>query len=114
MQPRAQQHAAQALQLMNDVQHFEAARKLAERMLVEGGKTPAERIRFGYRVVLSREPDADEADIVGKALSQFSFATRTIRRRQPRQCEWANRLRREVGAGVGSVCADCEFDFEFG
>ncbi|MSQ93712.1 MAG: DUF1553 domain-containing protein [Gemmataceae bacterium] len=61
----------QALQLMNDVQHFEAARKLAERMLVEGGKTPAERIRFGYRVVLSREPEALEADVVGKALTQF-------------------------------------------
>jgi hypothetical protein len=61
----------QALQLMNDVQHFEAARKLAERMLVEGGKTPAERIRFAYRVVLVREPEALEADVVGKALSQF-------------------------------------------
>lgn len=61
----------QALQLMNDVQHFEAARKLAERMLVEGGKTPAERIRFGYRVVLSREPDAVEADIVGKTLALY-------------------------------------------
>jgi hypothetical protein len=61
----------QALQLMNDVQHFEAARKLAERMLVEGGKTPAERIRFGYRVVLAREPEALEAEVVGKTLTQF-------------------------------------------
>jgi hypothetical protein len=61
----------QALQLMNDVQHFEAARKLAERMLVEGGKTPAERIRFGYRVVLAREPEAIEADIVGQTLQQY-------------------------------------------
>ncbi len=60
----------QALQLMNDVQHFEAARKLAERMLVEGGKTPAERVHFGYRVVLSREPEALEADVVGKTLAQ--------------------------------------------
>ncbi len=62
----------QALQLMNDVQHFEAARKLAERMIVEGGKSPAERIRFGYRVVLAREPEALEADVVSKALAQFA------------------------------------------
>jgi hypothetical protein len=62
----------QALQLMNDVQHFEAARKLAERMIVEGGKSPADRIRFGYRVVLAREPEALEADVVAKALAQFA------------------------------------------
>jgi len=61
----------QALQLMNDVQHFEAARKLAERMIVEGGKSPAERVTFGYRIVLARTPDAVEADIVGKALVQY-------------------------------------------
>ena len=62
----------QALQLMNDVQHFEAARKLAERMIVEGGKSPPDRIRFGYRVVLAREPETLEADIVATALGQFA------------------------------------------
>ncbi len=61
----------QALQLMNDVQHFEAARKLAERLLVEGGKTPAERIRFGYRVVLAREPETLELAVVEKTLEKF-------------------------------------------
>ena len=61
----------QALQLMNDVQHFEAARKLGERILVEGGKTPAERIRFGYRVVLARAPEALELDIVEQTLQQY-------------------------------------------
>jgi hypothetical protein len=54
----------QALQLMNDVQHFEAARALAERMLTEGGATPAERIAFAYRTVLARKPDAEETSIV--------------------------------------------------
>jgi hypothetical protein len=61
----------QALQLMNDVQHFEAARKLAERLMVEGGKTSADRIRFGYRVVLAREPEAIEADLVSKTLTYY-------------------------------------------
>ncbi len=60
----------QALQLMNDVQHFEAARALAERMIIEGGKSPAERIAFLYRTVLSRAPESQELAIVQQALEQ--------------------------------------------
>jgi len=60
----------QALQLMNDVQHFESARALAERVLVEGGKTTPERVAFLYRVVLSRLPDKDELRIVSEALAK--------------------------------------------
>jgi hypothetical protein len=60
----------QALQLMNDVQHFEAARALAERMLTEGGATPADRITFAYRTVLSRKPDAEELTIVSDELAK--------------------------------------------
>ena len=46
----------QALYLMNDVQYIEAARHLAERMMKEGGKTAAERIQFGYRLMTSHAP----------------------------------------------------------
>jgi hypothetical protein len=60
----------QALQLLNDVQHFEAARALAERTLVDGGKTTPERITFLYRTVLSRRPDADELRLVASALAK--------------------------------------------
>ena len=60
----------QALQLMNDVQHFEAARALAERVLSEGGKTTDERVAFLYRTVLSRKPDADEHRLVARALTK--------------------------------------------
>ena len=60
----------QALQLMNDVQHFEAARALAERMMIEGGEKPAERIAFAFRTVLSRRPDESEAAIVAEALDK--------------------------------------------
>src|SRR5262249_18150021 len=62
----------QALQLMNDVQHVEAARGLAERMLTEGGKSDADRIRFAYRTVLSRMPGEKEAELVVSALRQFA------------------------------------------
>jgi cytochrome c553 len=61
----------QALQLMNDVQHFEAARGLAERILTEGGATPADRIAFAYRVALSRKPTPEETAVVQGTLGKF-------------------------------------------
>jgi len=60
----------QALQLMNDIQHFEAARGLAQRLLSEGGETPQERIVFGYRLVLARRPAPEEAAVVQALLEQ--------------------------------------------
>ncbi len=54
----------QALQLMNDVQFFEAARGLAERMLTEGGATAAERLAWGFRTVTARRPRPEEAAIL--------------------------------------------------
>jgi hypothetical protein len=47
----------QALVLMNDVQYVEAARKLAERVMVEGGVTVDERVTFAFRAVLARHPN---------------------------------------------------------
>ena len=61
----------QALQLMNDVQHVEAARALAERALAEGGTTTEQRITFLYRTVLSRRPDAGEVRLVTSALDKL-------------------------------------------
>ncbi len=59
----------QALQLLNDVQHVEAARALAQRMLREGGATPEERIHFGFRTVLARRPDMEEVAVIRRALA---------------------------------------------
>ena len=53
----------QALQLLNDVQHFEAARAFANRIM-ETAKTPEARIEFAYRSVLARQPDETESGVV--------------------------------------------------
>ena len=46
----------QALNLMNDVAYVEAARRLAERLMVEGGATPEARVAFAYRVATAQRP----------------------------------------------------------
>ncbi len=61
----------QALQLMNDVQHFEAARGFAERIMTEGGTAPADRIAFAYRAALSRKPTVEEIAVVQGTLGKF-------------------------------------------
>jgi hypothetical protein len=50
----------QALVLMNDPQFVEASRMLAERMMLEGGVAPEERIGFAFRLMTSRRPSAAE------------------------------------------------------
>ncbi len=50
----------QALNLMNDVTYVEAARMLAERMLLAGGAAPQRRLAWAFRAVTSRPPDETE------------------------------------------------------
>jgi hypothetical protein len=54
----------QALELMNDVQQFEAARALGERMMAEGGVTPEDRIGYGFRLVTARKPLEKERGVL--------------------------------------------------
>lgn len=61
----------QALQLMNDVQHFEAARALAERAIRDGGSDDRQRVHWLFKTVLAREPEQEEQAIV---LDQLSAA----------------------------------------
>jgi len=61
----------QALNLMNDVTYLEASRKLAERMLKEGGSGDDERIAYAFRLVLSHRPKAEEAKILRDSLHAF-------------------------------------------
>ena len=50
----------QALVLMNDVQFVEAARKFAERVILEGGSDVDQRMSFAFRSVLTRLPNDAE------------------------------------------------------
>jgi len=61
----------QALNLMNDVTYLEASRKLAERMLKEGGAAEDDRIAYAFRLVVSRRPQAEEAKVLRDSLHGF-------------------------------------------
>lgn len=68
----------QALQLMNDEQHIEAARGFAEQIIAKGGTTPQERISFAYRTVLARKPSAEEITTVQQAFQQHFLAFQQV------------------------------------
>ncbi len=57
----------QALALMNDVTFVEAARVLAERTLKQA-ETPAERLRFAFRLATARLPNDTELAVLGAGL----------------------------------------------
>ena len=59
----------QALQLMNDIQHIEAARNFAERMIKEGGNNARSRMQWAFRTVTSRYPTYEELKVILSALS---------------------------------------------
>jgi hypothetical protein len=73
----------QALALMNDVQHFEAARGFAERLLLPT-QTDAERLALAFRSATARTPDAGEMNLLTTALEthrgQFSRDPEAARR----------------------------------
>jgi hypothetical protein len=60
----------QALALLNEITYIEAARKLAERMLTEGGSsTVNDRLIHGFRLVTARRPSAEELQSLAEGLA---------------------------------------------
>jgi hypothetical protein len=54
----------QALILMNDPTYVEASRKLAERIMADGGATSEQRIAFAFRLCTARKPTEREIAIL--------------------------------------------------
>ena len=77
----------QALTLANDRAFFELAQGVAARILTEGPTTDRERLRFGFRICLSREPSEEELGALGEFLSgqrqRFSLSKKDAARVAP-------------------------------
>ncbi len=61
----------QALQLMNDIQHIEAARNLAQRVIRDGGPEASSRITWAWETILGRSPTSDEIGLVQATLDSY-------------------------------------------
>jgi hypothetical protein len=67
----------QALELLNDVTFVEAARKLGEAMLVDGSKTPAQRLVFAFRRATGRLPRPAELQVLVAGLKSYAQTFRS-------------------------------------
>ena len=70
----------QALALLNDETYTEASRKLAERMLKEGGALPSQRLGYGFRLAAARAPNASELLVLQAGLERRLTQYRTNRK----------------------------------
>jgi hypothetical protein len=61
----------QALTLLNDPIYLEAARKLAERAIREGGKESVPRLSFAFRLVTGRQPEEREMSVLQRKLQEM-------------------------------------------
>jgi hypothetical protein len=60
----------QALVLMNDPTFVEASRKLAERVMKDGGSSSGERLRYLFRAVTARTPRAEEVTMLKRVYEE--------------------------------------------
>jgi hypothetical protein len=60
----------QALVTLNDIQFVEAARNFAQRLMKEGGKTTATRLKLGFEMATARPPSTTEARVLTSLYAQ--------------------------------------------
>lgn len=60
----------QALVMLNDPQFVEAARKLAERILKNGGTTDESRVTWAYREVIGNAPTTEQVALLTEILTE--------------------------------------------
>jgi hypothetical protein len=94
----------QALNLMNDVTYVEAARKMAERVMREGGKTPEERLAYAFRLMTARRPHAAEQEVL-RAGFEHHFVQYAKDRLAALKLVSAGESAREPGLDVGELAA---------
>jgi hypothetical protein len=71
VKPKYTNTPLQALTLMNETTFVEAARRLAERILTEGGDTDPARITFAFHIVATRVPTPAELEVLVSALVDY-------------------------------------------
>jgi hypothetical protein len=69
--PKRTNTPLQALTMLNETAFVEAARKLGERILIEGGESISEQVEFAFRSVASRYPKAEEISILERAYREY-------------------------------------------
>jgi alkanesulfonate monooxygenase SsuD/methylene tetrahydromethanopterin reductase-like flavin-dependent oxidoreductase (luciferase family) len=55
---------------MNEPQFVAAGVALGKRMLAEGGASPTSRLTYGFRLVMGRDPEAKEMELLEKSLTR--------------------------------------------
>src|SRR5262249_13596612 len=61
----------QALELLNDVTYVEAARRLAQLMLKEGGTSAEQRLTYAFRRATARTPGPAELRVLTRGLERY-------------------------------------------
>jgi hypothetical protein len=60
----------QALVLMNDPTYVEAARAMAQRAMMEGGKAASDRLAYAFRLATARKPSPEEVRVLRDLLAK--------------------------------------------